>query len=391
MGRSTPTFMVKECSYASYTQYGTHLEDLDASNVTSIQEYARLQKARNLGCWAYSNFSVPVDDQDESSKRYHFLEYSGTRQLTEDMERIRILFGGHRLSCYGVSYGTSVCATFATTFSSSIHLMVIDSNMPPRYDARQFAEDEARASDMRINYFIASCDMGHNNKHCGGIDMAECITNLHEVLDDNRHYISKKYNTPAYAVMTYVVQRLFSRYDLVSEVCTAAINRDIDKLDDVVEQLLNLTSNVDETESEMLPEQALQSMVSAELTPSPFDWNAGSGRPDQWSEKPEDYKALTTDSEDVPMSLVLSQDRGFGSYNEGEFVKFIQDIHEAYPGAGTQAPTKLAAKSYGWSYYWPYSTPLAPNGHPEVKGIISGQMFDPFTPYEWTQVSVCLL
>ena len=79
--RSTPTFMVKECSYAPYTQYGTHLEDLDVSNVTSIQEYTRLQKARILGCWTYSNFSVPVDDQDESSKRYHFLEYSGTRQL----------------------------------------------------------------------------------------------------------------------------------------------------------------------------------------------------------------------------------------------------------------------------------------------------------------------
>ena len=245
------------------------------------------------------------------------------------MERIRILFGGHRLSCYGVSYGTSVCATFATTFSSSIHLMIIDSNMPPRYDARQFAKDEARASDMRINYFIASCDIGHN-KHCDGFDMAKCITKLHEALDDNRHDISKKYNTPAYRVMTDVVLRLFSRYDLVSEVCTAAENRDIDKLDDVVEQLLNLTSNVDDTESEILPEQALQSMVSAELTPSPFDWNwrpvhwkADRVRSDQWSIRPPGYKALTTGSEDIPTSLVLSQDRGFGSYNEGEFVEYL--------------------------------------------------------------------
>ena len=65
---------------------------------------------------------------------------------------------------------------------------------------------------------------------------------------------------------------------------------------------------------------------------------------------------------------------------------FIQDIHKAYPGVGTQVPTKLAAKSYGLNYYWPNSTPLAPNGNPELTGIISGQMYDLETPYVWTQV-----
>ena len=63
--------------------------------------------------------------------------------------------------------------------------------------------------------------------------MAQCIHDLHDVLDDNWHDISKKY-------ITYTP--LFSRYDLVSDVCSAAKDHDIVKLDDLVEQLLNLTS-----------------------------------------------------------------------------------------------------------------------------------------------------
>ena len=56
MGRSIPTFMIEECAYSTYTKYGILLEDLDASNDTSIREYAKLQKARNLGCWNYAGF-----------------------------------------------------------------------------------------------------------------------------------------------------------------------------------------------------------------------------------------------------------------------------------------------------------------------------------------------
>lgn len=39
---------------------------------------------------------------------YHFLEHSGTRQLAEDIERVRRVFGDQKLSVYGISYGTVV-------------------------------------------------------------------------------------------------------------------------------------------------------------------------------------------------------------------------------------------------------------------------------------------
>ena len=35
-------------------------------------------------------------------KNLHFLEYSGTRQLAEDIERVRLLFGDQQLSIYGI-------------------------------------------------------------------------------------------------------------------------------------------------------------------------------------------------------------------------------------------------------------------------------------------------
>ena len=106
MGRSSPTFLVEECTSSLYEQEAgsTGILGVDLDDEESIRSFARLTKARNLGCWNYPSFKVPVDEDDDTSKTFHFLEYSGTRQLSEDIERIRILFGDHKLSVHGISY-----------------------------------------------------------------------------------------------------------------------------------------------------------------------------------------------------------------------------------------------------------------------------------------------
>ena len=109
MGRSTPTFVVPECTneYYNNTEYLSHSDvailssDADFGDEAYARAEARLAKARNLGCWNHEDFLVPVDEKDEDSERYHFLQYSGTRQLAEDIERVRILFGNQKLSVYG--------------------------------------------------------------------------------------------------------------------------------------------------------------------------------------------------------------------------------------------------------------------------------------------------
>jgi pimeloyl-ACP methyl ester carboxylesterase len=175
MGRSVPTFVVEECTKEPYYPKGG-LDEADVEDETSIRAYARLFKARNLGCWNYPGFSIPLDEDDETSKRYHFLEYSGTRQLAEDIERVRILFGGNKLSVYGISYGTAVMGTYVTIFPKHTNLMVLDGNMSPYYDIVELSDGMARSTNHRIDYFIATCEMG--NQQCGVSDMGGCVNNL---------------------------------------------------------------------------------------------------------------------------------------------------------------------------------------------------------------------
>ena len=77
----------------------------------------------------------------------------------------------------------------------------------------------------------------------------------------------------------------------------------------------------------------------------------------------------------------------FGSYDEDRYVHFFQEINADYNAAGTQIPASHSQQWYSSTYYWPNSTPLPPIGNPHLKGIIAGQLFDPATPYIWTQVS----
>jgi hypothetical protein len=74
-----------------------------------------------------------------------------------------------------------------------------------------------------------------------------------------------------------------------------------------------------------------------------------------------------------------------GTFDEDRYVNFLMKLNKEYPGAGTQLPTRNVNQWYSATYYWPNITPLPPVGHPLVKGIIAGQLFDPATPYIWTQ------
>lgn len=80
-------------------------------------------------------------------------------------------------------------------------------------------------------------------------------------------------------------------------------------------------------------------------------------------------------------------DMALGPYDEDRYVDFLYDIHQEYSGLGTAMPARWVQQWYSATYYWPNVTPLPPIGNPSLKGIIAGQMFDPATPYIWTQVS----
>jgi len=303
MGRSSPTFAIKECTftYAPYAEEAGSDGDFDADDEESIRKATRLFKARNLGCWNHPSFKVPVDEDDDASKTYHFLEYSGTRQLTEDIERVRILFGDQKLSVHGASYGTAVMGTYTTIFPDNVNLMVLDGSIPPNYDIVQASEDTARSTNQRIDYFIATCEFG--NDKCGVKDMRACVNKLNNILQDKRDYIQEKYGAPVYELMLDIIQNLFGHYELAPGICSAAQENDIEKLEELLEKLL--TSPATELKSSFIQDMPEVDSDSKPTTDDNPDWPVPG------------YPELSSGV----ASLVNGLDYSFGAYDEDLFVR----------------------------------------------------------------------
>ena len=95
--------MVPECAvhlHPKATKLAVNFNDEE-----SIRDAANVYKEVHMKCWNYPDFHMEATQSDGTKRVFHFLEYSGTRQLAEDVERVRRLFGGHKLSVYGISYG----------------------------------------------------------------------------------------------------------------------------------------------------------------------------------------------------------------------------------------------------------------------------------------------
>ena len=295
MGRSSPTFDIKECTLAPYIEEAGSKGGFDADEEESIRAYARLFKARNLGCWNHPSFKVPLDEDDDDSKTYHFLEYSGTRQLAEDIERVRILFGDQKLSVYGISYGTAVFGTYTSIFPDNVNLMVLDGSVIPNYDIVQASEDDARGPNQRIDYFIASCEFGNE---CGVKDMRACVNNLNNILQDNKDYFQNKYQfsngngIPIYNLMQIIIQELFGHYELAPGICSAAQENDLEKLEELTNKLFEIESPATELKSSFI------------------------------QDVPEvDSDSKPTSGLSFGVDIVNGQDMSFGAYDEDMFVR----------------------------------------------------------------------
>ena len=77
----------------------------------------------NESCWTNPEYILKSPDGKES---YHFLEYPGTQQAIEDIERFCIAIKSKKLSLYGLSYGTSIAGLYATVFPENVISLVLD-------------------------------------------------------------------------------------------------------------------------------------------------------------------------------------------------------------------------------------------------------------------------
>jgi len=202
MGRSYPTFAHEECSNYRFTRNETdgsiaglayREEDYALFNTTGLddEDIIKLQlqkyKSRVFESWSVDEFQMSATQVDGTVRDFHFLDYSGTRHLAQDIWLMQLLSNAPKMHLYGISYGTSVFSTFATIFPGLVGLMVLDSTtvsvvtslfrlknsqlfgilitksfylflkQSPNPDAYHQALTKAVGLHDRINYIVYSC------------------------------------------------------------------------------------------------------------------------------------------------------------------------------------------------------------------------------------------
>ena len=120
----------QECAYQPWADYLPPNAAAYTSDI--VQNILDTQKKVVSACWTCEECGFLMEGtkkEDNSAIPLNFLEYSGTRQLAEDLLRFTDLIDSKKLSLYGMSYGTQVMGTFATIFPSRVGKFVIDSSM----------------------------------------------------------------------------------------------------------------------------------------------------------------------------------------------------------------------------------------------------------------------
>jgi len=393
MGRSEPTFMVDEC--AVQLQDNDNKLNVNFGDEESIRAASKVYKQRSLSCWSHPDFQLGAIQEDGTEKKFHFLEYSGSRQLAEDMERVRLLFGDQKLSIYGISYGTVIMGTYATVFPSSVNLMILDGSVDPESDIVSRTMDDARSKQQRLDYFIASCEFG--NSQCAVKDMRSCVNDINGLVSDMRDDVVDYFSALADLLemlgvggyllskgflMNIIIQLLFGAYDQAETICNIAAAGDYGAFKDWVKDLLNLFDGEQEKFISLLGTSSNNATNFTELYPMDSESKPTSGFSPTW---PFENYGIYAQQTSVCQDMITAQDMAFGAYDEDRYVKFFRDLSEEYPGAGTQLPANNVAQWYSSTYYWPNVTPLPPMGNPFLTGIVAGQLYDPATPYIWTQ------
>mmetsp|Transcript_30101 Transcript_30101/g.64558 ORF Transcript_30101/g.64558 Transcript_30101/m.64558 type:complete len:625 (+) Transcript_30101:146-2020(+) len=368
MGRSEPTFVVDECMKETHDPELLTLQ-VNYLDEQSVRTASRIYKQRNLECWARKDFLLNSTARDGTTKSYHFLQYSGTRQLAEDIERVRRLVGDQKLSVYGISYGTTVMGTYATVFPNHVNLLVLDGSTCPDNDIVDWIDVLARSMNQRIDYFIASCEFG---TQCGRKNMRSCVNKLNNLLQGNAKDLMDTLSlSPAKAlIITTVV--VFAYEDISAVLCDATEEGDYESIKKLLQALFEPQGVI--LKSLQDPDVDSHSKPTANelwFPQSKEDWPFSG------------YKMKASGS--VCQDIIFGQDKTFGPYDEDLYVKTLMDLNLKYPGAGTQIPMFSPQQWYSATYYWPEPTPLSPIGNSRLTGIIAGQVYDPATPYICTQ------
>jgi len=135
------------------------------NNETFVHWYYHLIKIDQELCYKEERYQLKSADGKRS---FNTLDYAGTMDLVNDLEVFRSAIGASKISMWGMSYGTSVVATYATVFPHRIHRMVLDANVPPYPDIHQRATEAAMGGQSVWDGIATEC----GNSYIDGVSKA---------------------------------------------------------------------------------------------------------------------------------------------------------------------------------------------------------------------------
>jgi pimeloyl-ACP methyl ester carboxylesterase len=357
LGRSLPTFASQVCAEHNYIAHPPS----DPKNETQIRLYLRAIKARNQACFydpqyqlkakkpvSYdhhgriasrrlqgSNFTPSFGTAAGTKTHFNFLQYAGTSEVAEDLNRFREAIGAETLSLHGASYGTMIGGVYATMFPEYLDKLILNSPVPPNPNMYQMALDSAQGAQQKYSVYkqscchVGMCSINHTTDCC--------------YPGDYMHLCSRR-------------------------------------LSDSDESTVNLKGLEDFHVGNKRRLQAPRLWPCAAEDPAtyakPSD-NHACGIAGQ----PNYTDLIGSNAQQIVMSLSTSG----SALTEDYFIARYRLAKETYPCVGTAACIQAFVFWWTCSYDWPRETPVASMASSKVKGLIVGFLYDPNTPYIWAQ------
>lgn len=86
------------------------------------------------------------------------INYVNTENVVKDLEAIRVALGNEKLNYYGVSYGTSIGATYAYRYPNNTRAMVLDGVVDQSKSLTEIVKNETMAIKNSFNEFAKYCN-----------------------------------------------------------------------------------------------------------------------------------------------------------------------------------------------------------------------------------------
>uniref|UniRef100_A0A7S3TM72 Peptidase S33 tripeptidyl aminopeptidase-like C-terminal domain-containing protein n=1 Tax=Emiliania huxleyi TaxID=2903 RepID=A0A7S3TM72_EMIHU len=132
-----------------------------------IRDKFRFADVAMRDCVKDEHWKIELPGQG-TGKPANFLDYVGTHLLARDIDRLRESFGAEKLSCYGFSYGTAVCSTYAAQFPDKLDLFVVNGNVDHPGTTDTYQTNVADAFNQLGTKLLKICNNGYGNSNCLG-------------------------------------------------------------------------------------------------------------------------------------------------------------------------------------------------------------------------------